>query len=155
MANWKQELQEQICGIPDLNANTATMTIEIDTLNDFFGGESEVVTITRDLKIQDPRQVNARLVDGVNYIAGDFICNAAFLFLKDAMRTKSGDQVITINGVTKTLEQVRPFTASNNWGIDLGDDTLTIGGDVWSIVGVTGLNWLDNEPSIIEFKLRK
>ena len=66
-----------------------------------------------------------------------------------------GDPEISINSIIKTLDEVRPFTAAGNWGIDLGDDTLTIGGDTWSIAAVKGDKWLDNEPALMEFILRK
>lgn len=64
-----------------------------------------------------------------------------------------------MNNVAKTLAEVRPFTAQqgNNirWGIDLGDDTLTIGGDSWLIVGIEPEQWLDGEPARFVLRLRK
>lgn len=155
MANWKQELQLEIAGIEDVNANTAVLSIKIDTLNDFFGEETKIVTITREFTVKSPNPVNVNLIDGLLYRPGDFLCQVAFLRLKDAFNTKDGDPQITINGKVKTLEETRPFTAQNNWGIDLGDDTITIGGDTWTIVGIKSDKWLDNEPAILEFTLRK
>lgn len=155
MANWKQELQQEIVGIDDVNRNDAVLTFRIDTLEDFFGGPGRIITLTRDLVVKAPKPVDVRRVDGMNYLAGDFVCQVAFLRLKAAHQPLPGDPEISINSVVKTLDEVRPFTAAGNWGIDLGDDKLAIGGDTWSIAAVKGDKWLDNEPALIEFTLRK
>lgn len=155
MANWKQELQQEIAGIDDLNRNDAVLKIRIDTLDDFFGGTGRIIEIERNLIVKAPQPVNVRLVDGLNYLAGDFICQLAFLRLQTAMQSQSGDPEIKLNGVVRTLEEVRPFTAGNNWGIDIGDDTLAIGGDTWTIAAVKADKWLDNEPALLELTLRK
>lgn len=155
MANWKQELQLEIAGIDDLNRNDAILKIRIDTLDDFFGGEGRIIELERSLIVKAPEPVNVRLVDGLNYLSGDFICQIAFLRLKTAMQSQPDDPEIMLNNVVKTLEEVRPFTASNNWGIDVGDDTLTIGNDTWEIAAVKADKWLDNEPALLELTLRK
>ena len=155
MANWKQELQLEIVGIDDLNRNDAVLKIRIDTLDDFFGGEGRIIELERSLIVKAPEPVNVRLVDGLNYLAGDFICHLAFLRLQTAMQSQPDDPEIKLNNVVKTLEEVRPFTASNNWGIDVGDDTLTIGNDTWEIAAVKAGKWLDNEPALLELTLRK
>jgi hypothetical protein len=79
----------------------------------------------------------------------------AFVFLKDAFAPLPGDPEIRINGVVKTLSEIRPFNAKGNWGIDPGDDQLVIGGDKWSIAAIRGLKFLDAEPAEIEFILRR
>ena len=156
MANWQQELKQETIGIDDLNRNDAVLKIRIDTLDDFFGGTGRIIEIERSLIVKAPEPVNVRLVDGLNYLAGDFICQLAFLRLKTAMQSQTGDPEIKLNGVVKMLEEeVRPFTASNNWGVDIGDDTLTIGGDTWTIAAVKADKWLDNEPALLELTLRK
>lgn len=156
MANWKQELQLEIAGIDDLNRNDAVFKIRINTLDDFFGDKKgRIIEIERSLIVKAPQPVNVRLVDGLNYLSGDFICQLAFLRLQTAMQSQPDDPEIKLNGVAKTLEEVRPFTASNHWGIDIGDDTLSIGGDTWTIAAVKADKWLDNEPALIELTLRK
>lgn len=156
MANWKQELQQEIIGIDDLNRNDAVLKIRINTLDDFFGDKKgRIIEIERSLIVKAPQPVNVRLVDGLNYLSGDFICQIAFLRLQTAMQSQPDDPEIKLNRVVKTLEEVRPFTASNNWGIDVGDDTLTIGGDAWTIAAVKADKWLDNEPALLELTLRK
>ena len=72
MANWQQELQQEIIGIDDLNRNDAVLKIRIDTLDDFFGGTGRIIEIERSLIVKAPQPVNVRLVDGLNYLAGDF-----------------------------------------------------------------------------------
>lgn len=155
MANWQQELKQETIGIDDLDRNDAVLKIRIDTLNDFFGGDGRIIEIERPLIVKAPEPVNVRLVDGLNYLAGDFICQLAFLRLQTAMQSQPDDPEIELNGVAKTLEEVRPFTAGNNWGIDIGDDTLSIGGDTWTIAAVKADKWLDNEPARLELTLRK
>lgn len=155
MANWQQELKQETIGIDDLDRNDAVLKIRIDTLNDFFGGDGRIIEIERSLIVKAPEPVNVRLVDGLNYLAGDFVCQLAFLRLQTAMQSRPDDPEIKLNGVVKTLGEVRPFTASNHWGIDVGDDTLTIGGDTWTIAAVKADKWLDNEPARLELTLRK
>lgn len=155
MANWKQELQQEIVGIDDLNRNDAVLKIRIDTLDDFFGGEGRIIELERSLIVKAPQPVNVRLVDGLNYLSGDFICQIAFLRLQSAMQSQPDDPEIKLNGVVKTLEEVRPFNASNNWGIDVGYDTITIGNVSWKIAAVMADKWLDNEPALLELTLRK
>lgn len=155
MATWKQELQQEIAGIEDVNRNAAVLTLRIDSGDDFFGGQSRIIEIIRALYIKAPRPVNTRLVDGMKYLAGDFVCQVAFLRMKTAHDSLPGDPVITINREEKTLDEVRPFTSAGNWGVCIGCDTFTIGGDVWNIAGVLALQWLSNEPALLEFTLRK
>lgn len=155
MANWQQELQQEIIGIEDKDKNTGIIGIRIDTLDDFFGEEGRIIEINRSIIIGPPERVSEKLADGYNYLSGDFVCNIAFLRLKDAMKSQPDDPEIELNGVVKTLEEVRPFTASNHWGIDIGDDTLTVGGDTWTIAAVKADKWLDNEPARLELTLRK
>lgn len=155
MANWQQELKQETIGIDDLDRNDAVLKIRIDTLNDFFGGDGRIIEIERSLIVKAPQPVNVRLIDGLNYLAGDFVCQLAFLRLQTAMQSQPGDPEIKLNGVVKTLEEMRLFTAGNNWGIDIGDDTLTIGGDTWTIAAVKADKWLDNEPALLELTLRK
>lgn len=155
MPNWKQELQLEIAGIEDVNWNTAILTFRINDLGGFFGGEDKIIEIRRELIVKAPEPVSVGLVDGLNYRAGDFLCQTAFLRLKSAHEPQPGDPDITVNKVPKTLNEVRPFTAVGNWGIDIGEDTITVGGDAWSIVAARGCKWLDNEPALMEFTLRK
>ena len=155
MANWQQELQQEIIGIDDLNRNDAVLKIRITDVVDFATGKKKIIEIPRDLIVKAPQPVNVRLVDGLNYLSGDFVCQLAFLRLQAAMKSQADDPDIVSNGVSMTLEKARPFTASNNWGIDIGNDTLTIGGDTWTIAAVKADKWLDNEPARLELTLRK
>lgn len=155
MANWQQELQQEIIGIDDLNRNDAVLKIRITVVVDFATGKKKIIEIPRDLIVKAPQPVNVRLVDGLNYLSGDFVCQLAFLRLQTAMKSQADDPDIASNGVSMTLEEARPFTASNNWGIDIGNDTLTIGGDTWTIAAVKADKWLDNEPARLELTLRK
>lgn len=155
MPNWKQELYAEVNAIADVNANPAVLTIHIEGVKDFYTGTVEIFELRRDLTVNAPKPVNVRLIDGSNVLSGDFTCRVDFLQLVSAFAPKPGDPEITINGISKTLADLRPVTAANNWGIDLGDDYITIGGDKWQIVAAQGLKFLDGEPALIEFTLRK
>lgn len=156
MANWQQKVAKATIGIKGVDRNTATLTMKFDTLDDFFGdAPARQVQITRELIVSAPNPVNVRLVDGKNYTAGDWLCEVAYLNLQAAIVDKPGDPQITINGVVKTISELRPFIASANWGIDIGDDTLTIGGDEFTIGSINALDWLNNEPATLQLVLRK
>lgn len=155
MNNWKQELYSEINAIEDVNANPAELTIHIEGVKDFFSGTVEIFEFKRMLKVNAPAPVQVRLIDGINILSGDFTCSVDFLQLKGAFSTQSGDPPLFINGVPKVLEDLRPFTASGNWGIDPGDDQIRIGGDVWQIVGVQGEKYLNGEPAVVRLTLRK
>ena len=153
--NWQQELAAELTAVEDLNANPATLVIRIDTLGEMFGGSAKVIELHRQLSVAAPAPVNLRLIDGNNYLAGDFVCKVAFAHLKAAFFPLPQDPEIEINGVAKNLEDLRPFTAAGNWGIDIGDDKLVVGGDEWTIASIRGLKWLDGEPAELEFTLRR
>lgn len=153
--NWQQKIADKTIGIKNLDRNTAVLTLKIDSLSDLLGGQEMTYTIERDLVVSAPQPVNIRLIDGANYLAGDFICEASFIQLSNAIASKADDPVLTVNGKDTTLEEQRPFTASSNWGISVGIDTLNIGGDTWSIAAVSGYDWLNNEPSYFRLTLRK
>ena len=159
--NWKQEVADAVTAIDDVNANPATLTYRINNRGALMGGLDEIISIERSIKVKSPRTMSERLVDGTERKAGDLVCQVAYTQLQAAHRAKEGDPAIVVNGVTKTLSEVRPFMAqlgmNNNirWGIDIGDDTLTIGGDTWLIVGVEAEQWLDGEPARFTLRLRK
>lgn len=155
MANWMQELQAEVNAIQDVNANPAVLTIRIEAVKDFAAGTVDVYELPRQLVVKAPKPVNVRLIDGSNVLSGDFTSSVDFLQFRRAFEPVAGDPVITINGVVKNLAELRPQTASNNWGVVPGDDTLTIGGDKWQIVGVVGEKWLDGEPAVVVLTLRK
>ena len=155
MATWKQDLLAEVNALPDLTANPAVLTIRIEAVKDFAAGTVDVYELPRQLVVKAPKPVNVRLIDGSNVLSGDFTCTVDFLHFRRAFEPVAGDPAITINGVVKSLAELRPQTASNHWGVVPGDDTLTIGGDKWQIVGVVGEKWLDGEPAVIVLTLRK
>lgn len=156
--NWKQELQAEILAIDDINANTAELAINIEDFgnpDDWYEGGGAVTTIIREIRIKAPQAVSISLIDGKNYLAGDFYCEISFVELQKALKPQSGDPYIRINGVTKGLTQQRPFKPSANWGLKPGTDSISIDGDKWTIVRITGNGWLDSEPSYFTLVLRK
>ena len=155
MANWKQELYSEINAIADVNANPAVLTIHIEGVKDFYTGTVEIFELKRNLTIKAPEPVSVRLIDGSNVLSGDFVCSVDYLQIVSAFAPQPEDPEISINGVSKILSDLRPVTASNNWGLDPGDDYITIGGDKWQITGVQGLKYLDGEPAVIQLTLRK
>ena len=153
--NWQQKLANAIIGIKNLDRNIAVLNIKIDSLNDLYGDAPLVYSLNRELIVSAPQPVNLRLVDGMNYLAGDFVCDVSFINLAKAFLPLESDPVLIVNGKETSLSLQRPFTASDNWGISVGVDTLSIGGDVWTITAVAGIDWLNNEPSSFRLTLRK
>lgn len=157
--NWQQELAAEVTAFDDLNANPATLTYKINDQGGFFGGVDQIIAIPRQIKVKAPQPVAERLIDGSERKAGDFTCLVSFAQIQAAHKAQASDPVITVNNVVKTLDEVRPFIAQAGntirWGIDLGDDILTIGGDEWLIVGVEAEKWLDAEPARFRLVLRK
>lgn len=153
--NWKQEVQDAVCGIEDVSQNSATLTFRISDLAGMLGLEEHIIEVSRDLIVKAPSPVSLRLVDGTRYRIGDFVCQIAYTRMKSAHAMQGTDPDIIVNGERMTLEEVRPFRASDNWGISLGEDTLTTCGETWTIAGVRGELWLDGEPARFELTLRK
>ena len=159
--NWKQEVADAVIAIDDVNANPAILTYRINDRGGLLGGLDKIISIRRELKVKSPRMMSERLIDGTERKAGDLVCQVSYTQLQAAHRAKDGDPAIVVNGVTKNLAEVRPFMAqlgmNNNirWGIDIGDDTLTIGDDEWVIVGVEAEQWLAGEPARFTLRLRK
>lgn len=159
--NWKQEVADAVTAIDDVNANPAILTFRINDRGALMGGLDKIISIQREIKVKSPKMMSERLVDGAERKAGDLVCQVAYTQLQAAHKAKDGDPEIIVNGVTKTIAEVRPFMAqlgvNNNirWGVDLGDDTLTIGGDTWLIVGVDAEQWLNGEPARFTLRLRK
>lgn len=99
--------------------------------------------------------VDARLVDGKNYIAGDTITEISYLKYLDARAPISTDPEIISGGVAKTLNDMRPL--AKTFGIELGTDTLAIGGVTWFICRADADGWQtdeDNNGVAVPAKLR-
>lgn len=161
MANWQQKLALNTIGIKGLDRNTADLIIRIDSLDDFFGTKPpRIIELHRELIISAPDPVNSYLVDGKNYLASDWLCEVAFLRVVDAFKPHPEDPEITINGVVKSLAEIRPVLPTDDengvqWGFDLGDDILNIGGARYTVRKVNALDWLNNEPATLQLVLKR
>ena len=161
MANWRQKLALNTIGIKGLDRNTADLVIKIDSLDDFFGTKPpRTIELHRELIVSAPAPVNSYLIDGKNYLASDWICEVAFLRVVEAFKALPDDPKITINGVEKSLAEIRPVlppadaNSDIQWGFDVGDDMLNVGGTKYTIRKVEALDWLDNEPSSFQLILK-
>ena len=94
MSNWKQELAAELTPIAGVNDVAAVLTWNIDVMDDPFsplppaGGR---VAISRTVQVKGLKEVDARLVDGKNYLAEDFITEIAFLKYLAAREPQTGD----------------------------------------------------------------
>lgn len=156
MSNWKQELKAELIGIPDLNYNEVVISFHVDTYDPFSATGSSVTSqkIQRTVVIGSPKQVDARMIDGKNYVSGDLIMPVAFLVMVDAMKPLSSDPVITIGGHAKTLTDLRPYSP-DTCGIIIGKDTVTLGGREYKIANIAPAGWLDGEPSSYTITARR
>ena len=153
---WRQTVAKYTTAIPGVNANSATLVLRIAAGDGFTGGDATVAELRRTLRVKYPSPVQARLIDGENYIAGDRTVNVDWAQLQAALsETIPGDPAIIVGGVRKTLSEVRPFDAAHRWGIQPGMDTFTIGGVTWSIVRIDDIGYMDGTPAKFSLTLRR
>lgn len=154
--NWKQELAQEVNAIEDLNRNSAILNFNIATngYDPSTGLNTGSTVIQRKILIKAPHKIDARLVDGKNYLAGDLVCEIAFSELWSARTPLASDREIIVNGVQKSLDDVRPYH-SGDCGIDIGIDTLCFGELEYDIANIEGLNWLNNEPAKYLITMRR
>lgn len=155
---WRQTVAKYTTAIPGVNANAATLVLRIADDAGFFGGTASpgVTEITRTLRVKYPSPVQARLIDGENYIAGDRTVNVDWAQLQAALTIgQSGDPEIVISGATVTLSEARPFDAAHHWGIYPGMDTFIIGGGTWSVVRIDDIGYMDGVPAKFSLTLRR
>lgn len=152
--NWRQELAKELAGIPDLNRNTAVLIYNINSYDPFTGLGGDFIPIRRPLVCKAPEQVDARLVDGKNYLAGDLVAEITYVDLIASRDPLPGDPAISNNGMDKTLADMRPYDATTG-GIDIGIDELQFGDISYTIVNVRAAQWLDDLPAIYVLTLRK
>lgn len=162
MATWQQEVSEATAAIEEVNAVTVTLcwniSVQIDPDSTLPIPDDGVVNFPKTLIAGAPEQVKASLVDGKNFIAGDCVIELAWLTYLNARKPLDSDPDIISNGMLLMLDDVRPL--GQDFGFDLGIDTLTIGADVWKIVNAVGTGWMNDEngvpqPSTLTLTLRK
>ncbi len=159
---WKQEVADAITPIYGVNGVTATLSWNInigyDPDSDFPMPDDGIVRIQRTVSIKSPTSINTRLIDGKNYIAGDMVTEISFRKYLAIRSSKNNDPAIIQNNIATSLEDVRPIT--ENYGFDLGIDTLLFSSDEWFIVKVDPEGILDSEdgtasPAKLVLTLRK
>lgn len=162
MATWKQEVAEATTAIEGVNDATVTITwnisVQIDPDSTLPIPDDGVIKFPKTMIAAAPQQVNAALVDGKNFVAGDSVLKVAWLVYTAARKPLDSDPDIISNGMLLMLDDVRPL--GRDFGFDLGIDTLTIGSDVWKIVNAAGDGWMNDEngvpqPSTLTLTLRK
>lgn len=162
MATWQQEVSEATTALEEVNAVTVTLcwniSVQIDPDSTLPIPDDGVVKFPKTLIAGAPEQVNASLVDGKNFIAGDCVIELAWLTYLNARNPLDSDPDIISNGMLLMLDDVRPL--GQDFGFDLGIDTLTVGADVWKIVNAVGTGWMNDEngypqPASVILTLRK
>lgn len=153
---WRQTVAKHTTAIPGVNANAATLVLRIKAGDGFFGGEATVAEIRRSISARYPAPVQARLIDGENYIAGDRTVNVDWAQLQFALTVgQPGDPAIIAGGIRKTLSEARPFDAAHHWGISPGEDVFIIGGGTWSVVRIDDIGYMDGVPAKFSLTLRR
>ena len=136
MTTWKQEVAEATVPLEGVNAITASMVWNIQTETD---RTSAVIPKTATpmrgvLAVKSLREIDRRLIDGSNYLAGDMVTAAAYRTYADLWKTNES-----------SLENTRVL--NRNWGIEPGTDYLEINSEKWKIVRVSGAGVMDDEES--------
>lgn len=160
MPTWKQEVAEATTPIEGVNDVTATLEWNIAVIDDPFSPLPQAggnVRISRTVQVKGLKEVDARLVDGRNYLAEDFITEISYTKYLSARTPKNDDPVIVNNGKIKSLDDMRPL--SENYGIEPVSDTLTIAGKVWAIADIQAVGMMNDDggvpvPAKLRFTLR-
>ena len=161
MSTWKQEVAEALTPIEGVNDITAVLSWNIAVVDDPFSPLPQTggtVRISRTVQVKGLKNVDARLVDGKNYMAEDFLTEISYIKYIVARMPDSNDPQIINNGKVKSLDDMRPLM--ENYGIRPIADTLTIGGKVWAIADIAGVGILNDEttqepvPAKLRFTLR-
>ena len=160
MQTWKQEVAEETTPIEGVSDVTATLAWNIAVIDDPFSPLPQTggnVRISRNVQVKGLKEVDARLVDGKNYLAEDFITEISYTKYLSARTPKNDDPVIVNNGKIKSLDDMRPL--SENYGIEPVSDTLTIAGKVWAIADIQAVGMMDDDggvpvPAKLRFTLR-
>lgn len=160
--NWKQEVAEAVTPIEDVNNASAILiwniSVGYDPDSPLPQSPEGIVNIRRSVSVKGAKEVNAALVDGKNFVAGDYQTEIAYLTYLKARKPQTSDPVIADNGIVHTLDEMRPLTS--DYGFDLGIDTLQIGSDVWQIVRADAVDLMNDgtgnpEPAKLRLTLRK
>lgn len=161
MSTWRQDVADALTPIDGFNAVKAVLNFNIHVIDDPFsefpltGG---IVRISRTVQVKGLKEVDARLVDGKNFMSEDFLTEISFNNYLNARKPLESDQPILNNGVLKTLEDMRPMT--ENYGISAVIDTLTVAGKEWRIADVAAFGIMNDDstgepvPSKLRFTLR-
>lgn len=161
MSTWKQEIADAVTPIEGVNAVKAVLSWNISVIDDPYsefpitGG---TVRISRSVQVKGLKEVDARLVDGKNFMAEDFLTEISFNNYLKAREPKLDDPIIINNGIAKNLEDMRPMT--DNYGIFPVVDTLTIAGKEWRIADIAAFGIMNDDstgepvPSKLRFTLR-
>lgn len=161
MSTWKQEIADAVTPIEGVNAVKAVLSWNISVIDDPYsefpitGG---AVRISRTVQVKGLKEVDARLVDGKNFMAEDFLTEISFNNYQKAREKKQDDPVIVNNGIVKTLDDMRPMT--ENYGISPVVDTLTIAGKEWRIADIAAFGMMNDDttgepvPAKLRFTLR-
>lgn len=153
---WRQTVAKYTTAIPGVNANPATLVLRIADGGGFTGGRETVAEVRRELSARYPSPVQARLIDGTMYVAGDRTVAVDFIQIEAALTaSQPGDPAITVNGSPASLATARPFDADHNWGICPGKDLFICGGGTWSIVRIESIGFMDGFPAKFQLTLRK
>lgn len=158
---WQQEVAEAKTPIEGYNDIKAELAWNIAVIDDPYSPLPQTggtVRISRTVMVKGLKEVDARLVDGKNYMAEDFLTEISFLKYLEARMPSQSDPQIVNNGKIKSLDDMRPL--KDNYGIRPIADTLTIAGKVWAIADVSALGIMNDEstgepvPAKLRFTLR-
>jgi hypothetical protein len=159
---WKQEVADAITPIDGVNGATCVLSWNInigyDPDSDLPMPDDGIFHIVRKAMVKSPVSINTRLIDGKNYIAGDMQTEIAWLKYLALREPAKTDPAIVQNNVPFTLEDVRPL--NQDYGFDLGIDSVLFGSDEWYIVKIDPVGIMDNNqgspsPAKLILTLRK
>lgn len=145
LSNFLQGVNKTINGV---FGNTCTLIFSINTF-DWHDDTNVINDYPRSLPCDEPVNVDTKLIDNVNYIAGDMIISVDYKSIIDARVLEAGEPA-------DLFTVLRPFDIKTG-GYLAGTDKAKISssGDEYSIVAIEGVDWIGNEPASYQFTLRR
>lgn len=133
--------------------NTAALNYNISSY-DYITGENVIKTFSRTIFIDNPKRVSSFIVDNDQIKADDSIIHASYLDILNSRESMNGDPVVTVNGVVKTLKDLRPWDIKSG-GIVREADTLIFCGVSYQFKNIDAIDFYANTPTQYTFQLRE
>lgn len=134
--------------------NPATLHVVVRRKSyDAYSGDlsREDFDFTRTVYLGDPKTLSDFILSTQEYKSGDLLVDTAYKDFMDAVaETRETDPVVTVDGVAKTLPDLRSGTP-----IDTTADWIEFSGRKWRFVKVVPRTHWAGTPSVVRLHMRE